>query len=129
MSETDHSALQDALFAVIRAEIDDSLTFVTGCRQLPRSQRHPRLEPAVRDYVANQVAWTVVELLDGGIDEIRAQIGRDAMTGCCARDGIDCPACMTGHCHECLECIHGPSHDDSARDDEDDACYDVNEAM
>lgn len=41
------------------------------------------------------------------------------VTGCCARDGIDCVSCMTGRCFECLDCIHGPRYDDSARDDED----------
>lgn len=40
----------------------------------------------------------------------------DTQTGCCARDGIDCAACMTGRCSECSECVHyEPS------DDEDDA--------
>lgn len=55
-----------------------------------------------------------------------AALDADHATGCCARDGIDCPACMTGRCHECLECIHGPIHGDRSGDDED-AYYDPDE--
>lgn len=49
----------------------------------------------------------------------------DHSTGCCARDGIDCPSCMTGRHSECSECVH---YDDSGRDDDDDiAFYDEDE--
>lgn len=123
---TDPTALHDVLYDIVRAEINDSLAFITGSRVLPRGQRHPRVGPSVRDYLADHIAWKFLGLLDGGVDEIKAQIERDAMTGCCAKDGIDCVSCMTGRCNECLDCVHGPSHDDSARD-EGDVFYDPDE--
>lgn len=125
MTAPDAESLHDALYEIVRAELDDSLAFISGCRLLPRSQRHPRVGSAVRDYLAGEIARKVGGLLDGGIDEIKAQIERDAMTGCCAKDGIDCVHCMTGRCGECRECVH---YDDSAHGDKDAVFCDLDES-
>lgn len=36
---------------------------------------------------------------------------------CCCDTGQDCPACMTGRCHECLDNPEREREDDDARDD------------
>lgn len=65
MGELDREALHDALYTAIRQEIDDSLAFISGARMLPRRQRHPRVGPTVRDYLADQAAWKAISVLDG----------------------------------------------------------------
>jgi hypothetical protein len=62
---TDQEVRQSALYEVVRAELDASLAFITGCRQLPRRQRRPRVGAAVRDYLADQIARKVAAALDG----------------------------------------------------------------
>lgn len=64
MTASDPQPVHDALYAAIRAELDDSLAFIGGCRQLRRRQRRPRVGPAVRDYLADQIAWTVIGMAD-----------------------------------------------------------------
>jgi hypothetical protein len=65
VAEVDREALHDALYVAIRREIDESLAFISGARLLPRRQRHPRVGPAVRDYLADQAAWKAISVLDG----------------------------------------------------------------
>jgi hypothetical protein len=52
--------LQDVLRAAVLDEIDRSLAFLHDEKQLPRGQRKPNVGPAVREYLADQVAWLVV---------------------------------------------------------------------
>lgn len=72
MTVPDQTQLHDALFTAIRAEIDDSLSFIIGSKILPRGERQPDVGPTVRDYLADQIAWKFLGVLDGSLGEISA---------------------------------------------------------
>lgn len=55
-----HGVLQ----AAILEEIENSLAFMSGSKLLPRGQRKPVVGPIVRDYLADQLAWLVIGLLE-----------------------------------------------------------------
>lgn len=74
------AAQQVAMRDAVRAELDRSIAFLAGCKQLPRRQRRPRVGDAVRDYLADQIAWRVVGYLDGFAE------GRGAILGDTADD-------------------------------------------
>jgi len=61
---TSQESRQAALYEVVRAELDASLAFIAGSKQLPRRQRRPRIGPWVRDYLANEIAWKVIAAVD-----------------------------------------------------------------
>jgi hypothetical protein len=52
------------LHAAILEEIENSLAFMAGSKLLPRGQRKPVVGPIVRDYLADQIAWLVIGLLE-----------------------------------------------------------------
>ena len=68
-SGADRDVLQSALYEVVRAELDDSLAFIAGRKLLPRRQRRVVLGPAVRDYVADEIAWKVLGVVEGSASE------------------------------------------------------------
>jgi hypothetical protein len=63
VAEMSQEELHDALYAAIRKELDDSLSFIGRSRALPRWQRRPQVGPAVRDYLADQAAWKAISVL------------------------------------------------------------------
>lgn len=70
-------AVHDTLFTAIREEIDDSLAFVSGTKILPRRQRHPRVGSAVRDYLADEIAWKVLDriaVLEGRLEDANDEL-------------------------------------------------------
>lgn len=60
----DRPPLHGILHAAILEELENSLAFLYGSRILPRGQRKPSVGPFVRDYLADQIAWLVVGLLE-----------------------------------------------------------------
>jgi hypothetical protein len=56
--------LHGVLHAAILTEIDRSLAFLRDEQQIPRGQRKPNVGPAVRDYLADQIAWLIVGMFN-----------------------------------------------------------------
>ena len=67
------------LHAAILEEIENSLAFMSGSKLLPRSQRKPAVGSLVRDYLADQIAWLVIGLLEEDREQAPVEWG-DAKT-------------------------------------------------
>lgn len=64
LPEPERPAFHGVLYAAVIEEIENSLAFLHGSRVLPRGQRKPSIGPHVREYLADQVAWLVIGLLE-----------------------------------------------------------------
>ena len=67
------------LHAAILEELENSLAFMAGSKLLPRGQRKPVVGLIVRDYLADQIAWLVIGLLEKDPEPAAAEWG-DATT-------------------------------------------------
>ena len=64
LAEPARPPFHGVLHAAILEELENSLTFLHGSKALPRGQRKPSVGPLVRDYLADQIAWLVISLIE-----------------------------------------------------------------